>query len=239
MRLELSVERPRPDRARNCGCGMSHPEVTDGRRLRGERTKAGILDAAVDIASVEGLEGLSIGTLARSTGVSKSGLFAHFGSKQELQLATIEAARERFVATVVEPALQAPPGIRRVRQLCDRWLGYAEGEIFPGGCFFAQTSAEFDNRPGPVRDRIAEIMGRWTRGIAASIREAQEAGEIKRSHDARQLAFMLNAIGFAANWEFQLQGGRKVFELARRGVRDQLEASATKSGRRKLDELER
>src|SRR5436190_13997442 len=99
---------------------MGHPELTDGRRLRGERTKAGILDAAVDIASIDGLEGLSIGSLAQSTGVSKSGLFAHFGSKQELQLATIEAARERFVAAVVEAAMEAPPGIGRVWGLCDR-----------------------------------------------------------------------------------------------------------------------
>jgi AcrR family transcriptional regulator len=213
---------------------VSQPQVTDGRRLRGERTKAGILDAAVDIASIEGLEGLSIGSLAQSTGVSKSGLFAHFGSKQELQLATIEAARERFLATVVEPAMETPPGIGRVWGLCERWVGYAEREVFPGGCFFAQTSAEFDNRPGPVRDRIAEIMGRWTRRIAKAVRDAQEAGEIKRSRDARQLAFMLNAIGFGANWEFQLQGGRKVFELARQGIRDQLELAATPSGRRKL-----
>jgi|SRR5436190_9734388 len=216
---------------------MGHPELTDGRRLRGERTKAGILDAAVDIASVEGLEGLSIGSLAQSTGVSKSGLFAHFGSKQELQLETIEAARDRFIASVVEPALQAPPGVARVWGLCDGWLRYAEKPIFPGGCFFAQTSAEFDNRPGPVRDRIAEIMGRWTDLIARSIREAQDAGELKRTHDARQLAFTLNSIGFGANWEFQLQGARRVFDISRQAILDQLRAAATKSGLRRLDEL--
>jgi AcrR family transcriptional regulator len=216
---------------------MSRAEVTDGRRLRGERTRAGILDAAVAIASVEGLEGLSIGSLAQRSGVSKSGLFAHFGSKQELQLATIEAARERFVQAVVEPALETPPGIGRVWHLSDRWLGYAQAEVFPGGCFFAQTSAEFDSRPGPVRDLIAEVMGSWMRLIAGSIREAQEAREVTSASDCRQLAFTLNAIGFGANSEFQLHGDRKVFQLARRGVLDQLEATATKSGRSKLAEL--
>ena len=224
---------------RKTGVGhMSQVQVTDGRRLRGERTRAGILDAAVDIASVEGLEGLSIGSLAQSIGVSKSGLFAHFGSKQELQLATIEAARQRFVAAVIEPALEEPPGIGRVWSLSDRWLRYAEREIFPGGCFFAQTSAEFDNRPGPVRDRIAEIMGRWTKLIASSIREAQEVGDIKPSHDARQLAFTVNSVGFGANGEFQLQGARKVFQLSRRSILDQLRAAATKRGLRKLDGVE-
>ncbi|HEX8188504.1 MAG TPA: helix-turn-helix domain-containing protein, partial [Pyrinomonadaceae bacterium] len=138
--------------------GARAAAAAGARRAHGERTRQAILEAAVDIASEEGLEGLTIGRLAAELSMSKSGLFAHFGSKEELQLATVEAARDVFVREVVRPAFGAPRGLARLWQLCDVWLGYVRREVFRGGCFFAAAAAEFDGRPGAVRDRVAAIM---------------------------------------------------------------------------------
>src|ERR1700680_1932895 len=145
-------------------CAMSDaaaPAGADGRRLRGERTHGEILATAVDLGSREGLEGLTIGGLATHAGVSKSGLFAHFGSKQELQLATIEAARAIFLKEVIEPAFTAPAGLARLSAALAAWLAYFRRAVFPGGCFFQAASLEFDGRPGPVRDRVVEVMSQW------------------------------------------------------------------------------
>src|SRR5215212_4407502 len=139
------------------------------RRAHGARTRQAILEAAVDIASEEGLEGLTIGRLAAELSMSKSGLFAHFGSKEELQLATIEAARLIFAREVIRPAFEAAHGMQRLWQLCDTWLGYVQGGVFRGGCFFAAAAAEFDSRPGQVRDRIAEIMKEWLSTLRSAI----------------------------------------------------------------------
>src|SRR5688500_12975759 len=127
----------------------------DKRVLRGERSRKVILGRAMDIASVEGLESLSVRRLAAELDVSKSGVFAQFGSKEELQLATVRAAVEVFVSEVVKPARKAPAGIRRVWALCDEWLDYVAKPIFAGGCFFISAAAEFDARPGRVRDAVA------------------------------------------------------------------------------------
>src|SRR5262249_17338611 len=134
------------------------PENGDGRVLRGERTRRQILDLAVHLASEEGLEGLSIGGLAHKVALSKSGLFACFGSKEELELAIVEHARQIFIDTVVRKAMMAPRGLPRLWALCDSWLEYAGREVFRGGCFFAAVSAEFDSHPGPIRDRLAALM---------------------------------------------------------------------------------
>src|SRR5215471_12370135 len=120
---------------------------------KGERTRESILRAAVDLASVEGLEGLTIGRLADELKMSKSGLFAHFGSKEDLQLATVQMARQIFVEQITRPALSAPKGMPRLWSIIDRWLAYIERGIFKGGCFFTAASFEFDSREGPVRDR--------------------------------------------------------------------------------------
>lgn len=211
--------------------------VTDRRRLQGQRTRAAILGVAVDLASQHGLESLSIGTLAQATELSKSGLFGHFGSREELQLATVEVARERFADEVVRPALGVQAGIRRVWSLCDRWLEYAEGEVFPGGCFFAQTSVEFNNRPGVVRDRIAAIMAEWTDEIESAIERALELGEIKDSRDSSRLSFVIQALLMGAHWDFQLQHRRQVFSTARQTALEQLELVLTAKGRRRLPPL--
>src|SRR5688500_14470315 len=149
------------------------PETAKGRKAQGERTRHAILEAAVHIASAQGLEGLTIGRLASELSMSKSGLFAHFGSKEELQVATVEAARAIFIREVIKPAFEATEGVVRLYKLCDIWLSYVQSGVFQGGCFFAAAAAEFDSRPGPVRDRIAEIMKEWLTTLRKANVEAQ------------------------------------------------------------------
>src|SRR5246127_342650 len=133
---------------------VTEAAITEPRPRKGVRTRESILRVAVDIASVEGLQGLTIGRLAEELEMSKSGLFAHFGSKEELQLATVEAARQRFVDEMFRPALRAPRGYPRLLAICRSWLDYIKRGVFPGGCFFAAASFEFDGRPGPIRDAV-------------------------------------------------------------------------------------
>ena len=185
----------------------------------GERTRRAILETAVDLASTEGLTGLSIGRLATALEMSKSGLFAHFGSKEELQLATVQAARDIFVREVVNPALQASRGLPRLEAFCDGWISYAEREVFRGGCFFAAASAEFDGRPGPVRDRIAEMMREWLSTLEVAVIKAQSEGHLNTSADPAQMAFELNALALAANWSHQLFRDTDSFKRAREGMR--------------------
>lgn len=181
----------------------------DGRRARGERTRQGILAIAVDVGSREGLEALTFGRLASEAAVSKSGLFAHFGGKEQLQLATVEAAREIFVREVIEPAAGAEPGLPRLRATVEAWLSYFRRDVFAGGCFFQAASLEFDGRPGPVRDRVIEIMGEWLALLEALARAAGPA-----VGSPEQLAFELNAIGMATNWQRQLLGDDAALDRA-------------------------
>ena len=190
---------------------------------KGERTRSAILDVAARLATEEGLERLSIGRLAQALEMSKSGLFAHFGSKLELQLATVDHAAQVFRAEVIEPAGSAPRGVARVWALFDRMLVYAHRQVFPGGCFFAATASEFNNRPGPVRDRIAEMMGAWLSYLERAVEQAQQAGELDASVSAHELAFQLDAFAQAANARFQLFGDERVFDEARRAIRERLE----------------
>jgi len=180
--------------------------VANASATKGERTRAAILDRAVDLASVEGLEGLTIGRLATDLGMSKSGLFRHFGSKQDLQLATVGAARDRFVAMVLEPASAAPDGAPRLRAMAEHYLDYLHS--FPGGCFWGATASEFDDRPGPVRDAIAASLDAW---MAELVRQATAAGIA----DPDRYAFELYAVITAANARWRLSGDRRTFDLAR------------------------
>jgi AcrR family transcriptional regulator len=190
---------------------------------KGERTRNAILETAARLATEEGLEPLSIGRLAEATGMSKSGLFAHFGSKEELQVATVEHAASLFVEEVIAPARDAPKGLARVWALCDHMVAYTEGQVFPGGCFFAATSAEFNHRPGPVRDRIVEMLASWLSYLEHAIEQAQAAGELDASVPAREIAFQLDASAQAANSQFQLFRDERVFDDARRAVGERLE----------------
>jgi AcrR family transcriptional regulator len=197
---------------------------SDGRLERGERTRRQILDLAVHLASAEGLEGLSIGQLASKLKMSKSGLFASFGSKEDLQLATIERARQIFVDAVVRRAMMAPRGLPRLWALCDAWLDYAGRSVFRGGCFFAAVSAEFDSRPGPIRDRIAALMKEWLSTLSVAVRKAQEAGHLRADADPDQLAFEIHSLSMGANWAHQLHGDKGAFDRARAGIRQRLSA---------------
>jgi AcrR family transcriptional regulator len=176
---------------------------------KGEQTRAAILERAVDLASAEGLEGLTIGRLAAELRMSKSGLFAHFGSKQELQLATVEAAAERFRSAVIEPAMSAPDGAERLLALGERYLEHLD--LYSGGCFWGATSAEYDDRPGPVRDAIAAALDAW---LAELERQATIAGVA----NPKLFAFELYAVIMGANSRFRLSGDRQVFEYAREAL---------------------
>jgi AcrR family transcriptional regulator len=206
---------------------MSHKAGAERRRRAdGERSRQAILDAAARLATIEGIEGLSIGRLADATGMSKSGLYAHFGSKEELQLATVAFADAIFDEDVITPAMSRDEGLARVEALCDRFLSHVERGVFPGGCFFMSVAAEMDTRPGPVRDRIAAFQAEWTKRMASELRRAQRAGALGASTRIEQLAFELNAILGHANAVFLLSGDPGVFKLARRGIRDRLAHAA-------------
>lgn len=185
--------------------------ATAGRRKAPRRTREAILDRAVDLASTEGLEGLTIGRLSGELGMSKSGLFGHFGSKEELQLATVEAAGRRFVTEVIEPTSAKPEGAPRLRALGESYVDYLEGDVFQGGCFFAAASIEFDDRPGPVRERVRDTVAAW---IGYLETQAEAAG----ADDPKQLAFELHALGQGANSAFRLFGDPEAFARARRAI---------------------
>ena len=176
---------------------------------KGSQTRASILERAVDLASVEGLEGLTIGRLAAELRMSKSGLFAHFGSKQELQLATIAAAATRFKGSVIDPALDLPDGAPRLRAMAERYLDQL-GD-YSGGCFWASTSAEYDDRPGPVRDAIAGALDAW---LGELERQAGIAGVDR----PERFAFELFSLVMGANARYRLGGDEKVFAYAREAL---------------------
>jgi AcrR family transcriptional regulator len=194
---------------------------------RGQLTRAAILAAAAQLATVEGLEGLSIGQLASATGLSKSGLYAHFGSKEELQLATIEAARVTFVDDVIRPGLAAPLGIRRLVATCEAFLSHVERKVYPGGCFFAAATAEVGTRRGAVHDAIALQQLRWLELLELQAREAQALGELSQDLDAAQLAFEIEALLVAANVNFILFEDSAAFERARHAIRQRLGFATT------------
>ena len=195
------------------------------RRADGERSRAAILDAAARLATVEGLEGLSIGRLADHIGMSKSGLYAHFQSKEELQLAAIDTAAAIFTAEVVMPAREAGTGLARLEGLVDAFVSYLERRVFPGGCFFAAVTAEIDSHPGPVREKLAELQRRWLEGLERWIRTAQEHGELSPDEDPAQLAFELNGLLNMGNSVFVLQRDKIGLERARRGFQGRLAAA--------------
>lgn len=173
-----------------------------------------ILERAVSIASVEGLEGLTIGRLAGELNMSKSGLFGHFGSKEDLQLAAIKKASEIFEQRVITPAVSSEAGLDRARAITDNWLDYlADG--FEGGCFFHAASLEFDGRPGRVKDEIARVTGRWYVVLEEQLRRAITRGQLASDTDATLMAFELHALLGEANWAFRLFGRPEALSRAR------------------------
>lgn len=197
------------------------------REARGAKTRRDILEAAVHIASAEGLEGLTIGRLADELHLSKSGLFSHFGSKEELQLAVVCKARDIFVREVVDRAFKRERGLVRLLAMLDEWLGYVGRSVFRGGCFFMASAIEFDSRPGKVRDLIADLSRSWLDAIESEARYAQALGQLDTRIDTAQLAFELHALGHEANWYYNLFQDKRAFERAKNGVLDRLRQSVT------------
>jgi AcrR family transcriptional regulator len=192
------------------------------RTQRGKRSKTAILESAARLATVEGLEGLSLGRLADVLGMSKSGLYAHFGSKEELQLATIETAVEIYNREIVEPALAVPPGRERVLRLCDAFFDFVGSGDFPGGCFFVYTSVDPANRREPVRKRLADEQRAWLAFIEQLVLEAIAGGELPDSTNTRRLAFELDAIMIGADANFVLLGDPSFLDEGRAAVRRHL-----------------
>jgi AcrR family transcriptional regulator len=198
--------------------------VIDGRVARGERTRVAVLGAAVAMASVDGLEAMSLAHLADATGVSKSGLFAHWPDKEALQLAVVAHAVRQWTEHVVSPALAAPRGIRRLWALHECRLAFYAGRTLPGGCFFVATEAEFDDRPGPVRDAIAAAVGDWHHLIETVAGQAVELGELRADTDVGQLAFEIQAIGEAVVTSVRLLPAARTAAYGRKAVLDRLRA---------------
>jgi AcrR family transcriptional regulator len=186
---------------------------------RGERSRQAILETAARLATVEGLEGLSIGRLAEVLGISKSGLYAHFGSKEELQLATIETAVEIYNREIVEPALAVDPGIKRVLRLCDAFFDFVGSGDFPGGCFFVYTSVDPANRRESIRTRLANEQRTWLGFIEQLVGEAIEADELPQTANPKRLAFELDAIMIGADANFVLLRERQFLDEGRAAVR--------------------
>ena len=201
---------------------------------KGTRTHREIVTLAAGVATAQGLEGLTVGSLAKSLGMSKSGLFAHFGSKEDLQLAVVDNAREHFEKSVLPAGRGAEPGLPRLLAFLTAWADHIENAPCRGGCFFAAASAEFDDRPGPVRDEIARLTKVWVDRLVRLVATAKSFRQLRRESDPRQIAFEVHAFVQEANWAKQLHGDRQAFERARRAIRSRLQRAATAKGRRSL-----
>jgi AcrR family transcriptional regulator len=185
-------------------------------------THRAILERSVAMASVEGMEGVTIGRLAGALGLSKSGVLRHFATKEELQLATLAAALEIFRAQVWEPVAELPPGRARLLALYDAWLSYLERDVFPGGCFVTAAACEFDDRPGRVRDALTAAQTRWISVLENEVRAARRAGDLPRSTDPAAVAFTLNALALGVNQTRRLLHDDRASQHAWRAVRDLL-----------------
>jgi AcrR family transcriptional regulator len=194
-------------------------------RSDGQRSRTAILEQAARLATIEGIGGLSIGRLAEAVGMSKSGLFAHFGSKEELQLATVDLAEELFTEHVLSAADSARGARERLSDLVEGYLRYVGEETFPGGCFFASVLAEVDMRPGPVRDAMIEALQGWLGLLESTIREAQADGTIAADVDAAQLAFELEALLYFSNQQYVVLRSSEPIERARTALQTRIAAA--------------
>ncbi|ADB48590.1 TetR/AcrR family transcriptional regulator [Conexibacter woesei] len=182
-------------------------------------TRDAIVARAVEIGSVDGLEGITIGRLADDLGLSKSGVLNHFRTKELLQLAALSSAEEIFRREVWEPARDEPPGLRRLIALEDAWIDHVTGDAFPGGCFWTAASAEFDGRPGSVRETVADALERWYATVRREVRAAMEAGELPPGTDPEQIVFELRGVAMTTNQQVQLHNDPAARDRARAAVR--------------------
>src|SRR3954470_14502548 len=217
---------------------LAQGKRTTGRRSDGERSRAAILDEAARLSTVEGINGLSIARLAATVGMSKSGLFAHFGSKEELQLATVAHADAIFATLVTEPASAEQNPLQRLRKLAEGYLRYVEGDTFPGGCFFASAMVEMTMQPGRVRDQLVTFLTDWLSRLETAARDAQAAGLLQPDEDPAQIAFDIEAALFLANAQYALTRSHQPIERARRTIERRLgtgDADGAGSGPRPPD----
>jgi AcrR family transcriptional regulator len=199
-------------------------------RADGAESRRTILLAAANLATTRGLDGLSIGELARHIGMSKSGLYAHFESKEDLELAAIETAAEIFERDVLAPLAEVPTrGLARVLGLSEAFLSHLERRVFPGGCFFATVAAQLATRPGRARDRVLQVQQQWVGLIAEALTQAVRAKELPRGTDADQLAFEITAMMVRANFAWITSGDVRVLEQARVGIHHVLERAGAKA----------
>src|SRR5262249_29869610 len=183
-----------------------------------EATRATILEETVAAASREGLEGVTIGRLAGDLRMSKAGVIGHFGSKRELQLAAVERAVERYRREIWEPVEDERPGIERLGAVVDAWLDYLDSDVFPGGCFLTAAAAEFDGRPGPVREAIDGALALWCSVLEADAATAIADGDLPTGADPAQIAFELNAIAMVVNQSRQVRGHPEAIARGRRAM---------------------
>ncbi|MBG0564173.1 TetR/AcrR family transcriptional regulator [Actinoplanes aureus] len=199
----------------------------DGRLARGERTRTAVLDQALLLATVAGLDGLSLSQVADALRVSKSGLFAHWRSKEALQLAVIDHARAQWTDRVIRPALAEPAGLRRLWAVHDYRLRFYEARVLPGGCFFANAHFEFNARPGVIRDRLAAEMTAWMTFLTGLATEAVTLGELPAATDPAALAYQIESLGVCAVMQAPVLGPEATFRQARRALLGHLRGLAT------------
>ncbi len=194
------------------------PLAEPGRRvlIKGQQTKSVIIDAALRLASQIGLEGLSIGALAEVTGMSKSGVFAHFGSREELQISVIREYHTRFEADVFYAAMQKPRGLPRLQALFDNWMVQTSAEI-DSGCIYISGAVEFDDRTGPVRDALASSVASWQTALRRAVELTQEEGQLSRQSDAHQIAFEIHGLILALHYEARFLRNPAATDRARQG----------------------
>jgi AcrR family transcriptional regulator len=198
--------------------GNSPPLAARKSRDDGVKSRRAILDAATRLATTHGLEELSIGQLAQHIGMSKSGLYAHFKSKEELELATIDAAAEIFENEVVRHVAEGLRGVARVMALSEAFLAHLARRVYPGGCFFATVAAQLAPRPSRARDRVSRLQGEWVAQFLGALRQACDDGEIEPAADLDQLAFEITAMLFRANFAWIVTENERVLNQARVGI---------------------
>jgi AcrR family transcriptional regulator len=190
------------------------PSTGPSAGTKGERTRAAILDVALRLVSKAGLDGLTIGTLAEATGMSKSGLFAHFGSREELLLAVLAHGQAQFGEVVFQPAMAKPRGLPRLRAMFVNWLDWTESAELPGGCPMIGGASEFDDRPGPVREMLAGGQRTWIETLKRAVRQAIDQGQLAASTDPEQIAFEMFGIALVVHHHRRLLGYKRARERA-------------------------
>jgi AcrR family transcriptional regulator len=191
---------------------------------KGETTRAAIIEQALSMAQREGLEGLTIGALAERLDMSKSGVFAHFGSREDLQLAVLNEYASRFVDTVMRPAVARTRGLPRLRALLDNWVAHLAEEI-EAGCILIGAASEYDDRPGPLHDALVGIIGGWKAELLQSIRMAQSEGHLDRRADAHQMVFEIYGLMLAMHQDARLLRSNESLKRARHGLARLIEAA--------------